>query len=136
MRTSKTVNLGASRDVTVLELRVRDVRRLLAKLPELKDQRVESLLSEHLPDTLALLGDSVVLPKSEDIDDLTLSECRAIGEAWWELHRDFFTPILNVGRALPSSTRAPSTAPASASSKPGTRASGTTAGDSTSSSSS
>lgn len=113
MRHHKTLDLDPGRLVTVQELRVGDVRQILATLtPEMAKRPLPELAREHLPELLALLGDSLKLPEGVTIDDLSLSECRAIADAWWELHKDFFGPMLALARANPASIMKPSTAPA------------------------
>jgi hypothetical protein len=114
MRTHNTLDLDPGRAVTIRELRVRDVRQILAVLtPEQTQRPLPELLREHLPDLLALVGDSLTLPADECLDDLSLSECDLIGRAWWELHQRFFAPLLALVKAArdnaPSAT---STAPA------------------------
>lgn len=112
MRHHKTLDLDPGRLVTVQELRVGDVRRILATLtPEMARRPIPELARDHLPELLGLLGDSLTLPEGLTIDDLSLSECRAIADAWWELHQDFFAPLLALARARPT-TPTPSTAPA------------------------
>lgn len=112
MRHHKTLDLDPGRLVTVQELRVGDVRQILAAMtPEMVKRPLPELVRHHLPELLTLLGDSLKLPDSMTIDDLSLSECRAIADAWWELHKDFFAPLLALARANPS-TMTPSTAPA------------------------
>lgn len=138
MRHCKTLTLSDGRDATVHELRVRDMRRIIAALPDLKDQPLQNLLSEHLPDALDLLADGLTLPAGETLDDLTVSECEALARAWWDLHKGFFGPLLAAGRsALAAQTTSDaSTAPVSHSRQQGTAsASGTTDGASTSTSS-
>lgn len=133
MRLTKVVDLGATGNAVVQELRVRDVRRLLEHLqdPKLQQTDVMALVRERLPEALDLAGDSVQLPAGIVLDDLALSECEAIALAWWELHQRFFAPLLAAVKSRTNATPPPSTAPASSSSNKGTRTSGTTAGAST-----
>lgn len=120
MRRQTTVDLGEQRTATVRELRVRDVRLILERLsalqdlPHLMEQPLARLVQERLPELLALAGESLVLPEGTALDDLSLSECRTLGEAWWELHRDFFAPLLALAQSQIGAgpTPAPSTAPA------------------------
>ncbi|AFL76240.1 hypothetical protein [Thiocystis violascens] len=128
MRTHKTLDLDPGRAVTVRELRVRDVRQILAALtPEQAKRPLPELIREHLPDLLALLGDSLTLPDGEVLDDLSLSECETLGRAWWELHQRFFAPLLALARAH-GTPPATSTAPVSSSSNAAMAPSTTTAG--------
>jgi hypothetical protein len=135
MRLTRTVDLGATGIVVVSELRVRDVRGLLERLqdPALQQIELTTLLRDRLPDVMALAGDSLQLPAGVALDDLALSECEAIGKAWWELHQRFFQPLLALGRAgtSGSSPFGISTGLPSSSSSGGTAGSGTTAGPST-----
>lgn len=112
MRRHKTIELAEGQCATVYELRVRDVRHLLAILtPEQLKRPLLELVREQLPELLGLLGSSLELPAGCSLDELSLSECEQIGRAWWELHRDFFGPLLAI--AAQSQTLASSTAPAS-----------------------
>jgi len=135
MRKEKAVTLDSTRSARVLELRVGDVRRILGLLDAEQLQRpLPELLGEHLPDLLALLGDSLILPDGEALDDLSLSDCETIAVAWWGLHARFFTPLAGLARqalalAAPlTQTPTPSSAPASSASSAATPASGATAG--------
>lgn len=115
MRHQKSIELEPGRDATIRELRVRDMRQILAVLtPEQTQRPLPELLREHLPDLLALLGDSLTLPPDTVLDDLSLSECEAIGRVWWALHQRFFAPLLALGQAARAGTpSATSTVPAS-----------------------
>jgi hypothetical protein len=108
-------------------------------LQGLQDTPQPELLREHLPDLLALAGDGLTLPTGESLDDLSLSECEAIGRAWWDMHKGFFGPLLDLaaqraGAAgpAPERVRAPasSTAPVSSPPNADMPESGTTAGGS------
>jgi hypothetical protein len=138
MRNVAVVTLDPGRAARVQELRVRDVRRILAlATPEQLARPVPELVREHLPELLDLLGETLVLPGGECVDDLSLSDCEAIGRAWWEMHARFFAPLAGLARqalasGLVSPTAMPgsSTVPASPASSADTRTSGTTAGPS------
>jgi hypothetical protein len=119
-------------------LRVRDMRALLERaesLAALKDLPLPELLRDHLPDLLALVEDSLQLPTGAVVDDLSLSECEALGRAWWELHKGFFSPLVRLAAAqvpeLGAMVRAHSSAPVSSAPSADTAPSGTTAGPST-----
>jgi hypothetical protein len=140
MRKQTAVDLGDSRSAVVRELRVRDVRALLERVDSLQGLAalpLPTLLNDHLPELLSLAADSLTLPAATTLEDLSLSECEAIGRAWWELHARFFAPVLKAAGVLPPAlmhaTPAPSTAPPWSASNAATPASGTTAGDSSSS---
>lgn len=95
MRASTTIDIDPGRAVVLRELRVRDVRQILAVMtPEQVQRPLPDLLRERLPDLLTLLGDSLTLPAGETLDDLSLSDCETVGLAWWEMHRRFFAPLL------------------------------------------
>lgn len=119
MRHHRTLDLDPGRRVTVHELRVSDVRQLLPLLsdPTVLARPLPELLHAHLPDLMGVIGDNLTLPPGVVLDELTLSECEAIGAAWWELHRDFFLCALAVlgNSASGASTPPPSPAPASVS---------------------
>lgn len=139
MRSLKSIDLGEGRTATVHELRVRDVRRVLAlATPEQLARPVPELVREHLPELLDLLGETLALPAGECVDDLSLSECEAIGTAWWEMHARFFAPLAGLARQAlaaglvpPSAMPGSSTAPVSPVSSADIATSGTTAGPST-----
>ena len=134
MRDVKAIDLGEGRSAVLRELRVRDVRRVLAlATPEQLKRPVPELIREHLPELLDLLGESLTLPEGEATDDLSLSECEAIGTAWWEMHKRFFAPLVALAeKALAAAGTPgmlpPSTAPASSASSADIATSGTTAG--------
>lgn len=115
MRRQTSVDLGQGRLATVLELRVRDVRLILDRLSgvqDLTDRPLSQLVQERLPDLLALVGESLHLPAGEILDDLSVSECHQVGMAWWDLHKDFFGPLLDLAKSkqggpIPASSTAP-----------------------------
>lgn len=137
MRRLAVVELDpGARLARVHELRVRDVRRILAlATPEQLARPLPELVREHLPELLDLLGDTLTLPAGESVEDLSLSECEALGAAWWEMHQRFFTPLAGLARhALAAGlvpTPSSSTAPVSSASSAAMAASGITAGPST-----
>jgi hypothetical protein len=114
MRNHQTVELEPGRRVIVRELRVSDMRKILAILtPEELTRPAPELLQTHLPELLTLLDSSLQLPSGETIEDLSLSECEAIGKVWWELHRVFFLRALGlIGARAPNKTASPLTEPA------------------------
>ncbi|MCK7581857.1 MAG: phage tail tape measure protein [Chromatiales bacterium] len=104
MRHHKTLDLAPGRLVTVREMRVRDMRHILAILtPETLERPVPDILQAHLSELLDLLADALQLPEGETIEDLTLSECEQIGRVWWEMHKDFFLGALGLGGLWPAS---------------------------------
>lgn len=135
MRAERAIELAPGRDAVVMEARVRDMRRLLALLPDQPTDGAEltTLLRERAPDLVALLGDCLRLPEGETVDDLSVSECLSVALAWWELHADFFLVALGAlrGQGAAGASSPTSTAPASSAPGTDTPASGTTAGAST-----
>jgi hypothetical protein len=114
MRKHLTVELDAGRRCIVRELRVRDMRQILTILtPEQLARPVPEILRSHLPDLLTLLDDCLQLPDGETLEDLSISECEAIGKTWWELHRAFFLQAVGLigARTNPMPLSASSTAP-------------------------
>jgi len=135
VRKHTDVELDPGRSVRVHELRVRDARAVLDALQsDLLERPAAELLREQLPQLLGLVRDTLELPAGEDLDDLSLSECQALGAAWWALHRDFFLPALGVLRGVVDGTETAATLlrpPPSDSSSADTSRSGTTAGAAT-----
>lgn len=137
MRAARTIELdpGARdpRPVTVHELRLRDVRMILSRLSgEQLKRPIKELAEENLPDLLALAAESLDLPAGTALEDLSLSECEAVGAAWWEIHQGFFArwgALVSAAARLPASgAPRPSSAPRSSAPSAATPPSGTTAG--------
>ncbi|SDX55686.1 hypothetical protein [Thiocapsa roseopersicina] len=116
---ARPVELGEGCTATVRELCVRDVRRIVAlTTPEQLTRPIRELVRENLPELLDLLGEALELPDGTSVDDLSLSDCEAIGTAWWEMHERFFSPLASLARhalaaGLVPPTPASSTAPVS-----------------------
>mgnify|MGYP000745195571 CR=1 FL=1 len=135
MRAEQTIDLGDGRLAVVRELRVRDVRRVLAMLtPAQLERPLPELMQQSVPELMRLMDDCLELPDGESIDDLSIQECQGIITVWWGLHRDFFlqaAPLLQSWGERVLQTQKTSTGPASDVSSTGTPASGTTGGAST-----
>jgi hypothetical protein len=138
VRNRATVDFGGGRLAIVQELRVADVRVLLAHLKAL-----QSLAEVPLPDAFAELGpelqtlalENLQLPPDTALDDLSMSEILALKAAWLELHQSFLEQLgglATLANRLPS---ARSTAPPSPASSAATATSGPTDGPSSASSS-
>lgn len=114
MRATRTIELSPGRDAAIQEARVCDMRRLLSILPDdLASTDLIGFVRRHVPDLITVLGDCVILPLGEGINDLSLSECEAVMTTWWEMHQGFFHRALAVvgypGSVSPDPP--PSTAP-------------------------
>lgn len=105
---------GRVHDVRVLESTLADLRALIALTPPDGDPgAILAHARTHLPDYLAILADSVILPDGLTLDRLSLSDLEQILSAWWSLHQGFFARALAaLGLTLGS---APSTPPATSS---------------------
>ena len=93
MRTTKTVDLGDGRVVTLLELRPKDVMRFLRGLSQdLKNLDMLTLLTERLPQLLVMMEwENITPPVGENLEDLSWSECEAVFEAFREMHPVLFS---------------------------------------------
>jgi hypothetical protein len=97
MRASKTVSLGEGKDAIVHEMRLRDVRAAITAFPaDIAGLAMRDLISAHLPDLLNLLKPCIELPDGQELDDLSLSEVRLIGQAFMEVNPDFFVLVEGV----------------------------------------
>ncbi|WP_295440951.1 hypothetical protein [uncultured Thiodictyon sp.] len=146
MRKEITLDLdgtGGKRMATVRELQVRDVRLVLDRVQAITGAETElpilALVQKYLPDLHALAKGSLALPKGTTLEELSLSESRLLAEAWWELHADFFGPIVAFAKThlptLMAGAGGISTAPVSPVSSGGTVGSGAMDGHSSSRSS-
>jgi hypothetical protein len=136
VRKQRAVDLGDSRSAVVRELRVRDMRLLLDRIQDMQglaQTPLTVLVRERLPELLALAADSLTLPEGTVLDDLSLSECEAIKDAWWGLHQGFFGPLVAFARTQWATAvqGALSTARVSPALSAGITPFGTTAGPST-----
>lgn len=128
MRLSRTLELSPGL-IRLHELRVGQLRHLLSLLtPERLARPLPDLLSDLLPELLALAGDCLELPAGTALDDLSCSELERLSAAWWEMHRPFLSRVMAVlGLAIVDgpSPAATSPAPASSSSAPASPPPGT-----------
>jgi hypothetical protein len=92
MRTTKTVDLGDGRVVTLLELRPKDVLRFLRGLSQdLKNLDMLTLLTERLPQLLVMMEwENIIPPVGENLEDLSWSECEVVFAAFREMHPALF----------------------------------------------
>lgn len=80
----------------------------------------------------------VSLPEDTLADDLALSEVQTLATVWWEMHRPFFNPLVElfqVAATAPRGSDTPSTAASYAALKEAMRTAGATPGTSSSGSS-
>jgi len=119
MRAQKVIPLDDSRAVTLNELRVRDARKILAQAKNLEQVDVRELLGERFHEVGALLGDCIVMPDGETLDDLTFSEVGEVIEGLLEINRSFLD-LLGLAGLAQKIPPAPSTAPAAPSSSEAT----------------
>ena len=106
MRKNTIADLGENRHAVVLEMRMCDIRRAVERLHSLAEVPIADLLRCHLPELLALAADSLKLPPETTVDDLSVSEIMSIKDAWWGMHRDFLTPVIEFVQARLAVTRA------------------------------
>lgn len=128
MRLQKVIKLDNKRSVTLLELRVKDARNLMAQAKNLEQVEIKALLTERFDEVAGLLGDCVTCPAGETLDDLSFSEVQQIKEGFLEVNAAFLDLLGLAGlfRAIPSPD---STAPASPLLREGIPVSPVTAGD-------
>lgn len=98
MRKQKTVKID-DREITVKELRVKDVRQLL-EMSEVNEDDIMSLLDRFLPVVTDI--------KSEDLEAMAPSELKVLWETFKEVNADFLevTGHLGIGKMLGSLIRA------------------------------
>ena len=126
MRLEKKIDLGDGRSVTVKELRIKDIRKIVIEGAALYDVGFLEMLTDGFDNVLHLFSDCIDLT-SQEIEDLSCSEVQAIYEAFKELNAFFFDQIEFVGGAADFKP-AISTGPASSSSDTATGTSSTTDG--------
>jgi hypothetical protein len=118
MRAQKVIPLGGSRSVTLNEMRVRDARKIMAQAKELDQVDIKSVLTERFDEVAALLGDCIVMPAGETLDDLSFSEVAPIIDGLMEVNVAFLD-LLGMadlaGAAAQKILSATSTEPASSS---------------------
>lgn len=114
MRHCKTIVLNGTRTVTVKELRVKDVRRLLAGFKNFQDWQFAELCGDRFGEVSALLDGCISWPDGEGLDDLTASELQQVVEGLKEVNR-YFLDLAGLLPAEPAAeTLTPLTEPLSA----------------------
>ncbi|MBS3953623.1 MAG: hypothetical protein KGZ88_11805 [Methylomicrobium sp.] len=105
MRNVKNIKLDDTRQVTLQELRVKDVRRLMSEAKALEDLDIKILLTERFDELTPLLGDCLQLPTGETLDDLSFSEINLIKTGFIEVN-DAFLDLMGLANLLrtPSET--------------------------------
>jgi hypothetical protein len=115
MRLQKVIPLDNTRAVLLKELTVKIGRRILAQADNLNTADVKALLTDRFDEMVAMMGDCVVMPEGETIDDLAFSEVADVIEGLMEVNENFLGLLglaATPAQAIPSTD---STGPASAS---------------------
>jgi hypothetical protein len=104
MRLQKIIKLDDKRTVTLLELRVRDARQIMAQAKNLEQVEIKTLLNERFDELAALLGDCIQCPKGETLDDLSFGELQLIKDGLLEINAAFLDLLGLAGlfRPIPS----------------------------------
>jgi hypothetical protein len=89
MRNSKIITLDENRTVTVKELRVREVRNLLAGFTDLDKLDAAALFGPHFAEISALLEPFIIFPSGESLDDLSGSELTLVIDGLKKVNHDF-----------------------------------------------
>ena len=114
MRLEKKIDLGENQSVTVKELRVKDVRKIVIEGSALYKLEFLELLTDGFDNVLHLFSDCIDLTP-EQMAELSCSEVKAIYESFKELNAFFFDQIEFAGGAADFKPEI-STGPASSSS--------------------
>lgn len=128
MRHSKTIPLDENRAISVHELRVKDVRTLLAGFNDISKVDVTQVIGERFAEISGLVEPLLTFPAGESLDDLTGSELEAVIEAFKEVNQPFLT-LAGLGPAM-AILSSGSTSPVASSSNADMATSSTTAGNS------
>lgn len=91
MRHTKTISLYDNRAVMVKELRVKDVRQLLAGFNTLENIDIKALLGPRFTEISELVAPFINFPKGETLDDLTGSELQLVLDGFMEVNANFLT---------------------------------------------
>lgn len=115
MRLQKTITLDENRSATIHELRVKDVRNIVAQVKSLDEADIRVLFSDRFDEMTGLLDSCLSLPDGESLADLTFSELNKIKDAVLEVNAAFLDLLGLAGlpMTIPSSS---STEPAPTSS--------------------
>jgi|WetSurMetagenome_2_1015567.scaffolds.fasta_scaffold83266_1 hypothetical protein len=89
MRLIKTIFLDNQRAATVKELRVKDMRKLLAGFNGLTTISLTDLLGDRYEEVKGLIEPFFDLPDGEVLDDLTGSEIQLLIDGFKEVNADF-----------------------------------------------
>lgn len=100
MRHIKTIPLDEKRNATVLELRPKDVRRLLGETKSLSSLEINDLFGDKFDNLLAIAGDLVKMPEGETVEDLSFSEIEEVREAMLEVNAGFLALLAKMGLNL------------------------------------
>jgi hypothetical protein len=115
MRAQKLIPLDDSRSVTLNELRVKDARKLMAQAKGLENVDIRELLGERFHEVCALLGDCIVMPDGETLDDLAFGEVAEIIDGLLEVNAPFLDVLGLAGLSpkIPSPTSIDPVSPSS-----------------------
>jgi hypothetical protein len=91
MRHSKVIPLDDSRAVTLNELKVSIARQLAASGTALKGVDVRAVLTDRFHEVAGLLGDCIVMPEGETLDDLAFSEVAEVIDGLLEINQAFLS---------------------------------------------
>jgi hypothetical protein len=97
MRAQKVIPLGDNRAVVLNELRVRDARKLIPQIKELGQYNIVDLITDRFSELEALLGDCIVMPDGERLDDLSASEAVPVIEGLLEVNASFLDLLALLG---------------------------------------
>jgi hypothetical protein len=93
MRHEKSIVLSEGRTVTVRELRLKDVRRLVQEMKAFAALDISTLFGERFDELLSLSGELVSMPNGETAEDLSLSELEQVLEAMKEVNASFLAKM-------------------------------------------
>lgn len=113
MRLSKVVPLDEQRSVTVTELRVKDVRNLVAQYKALDGLKIADLLGGRFDELVALLPGCLAFPEGESLNDLSGSEMMMVAGALLEVNAAFLSLLPQEARAAMAVAENPAAASAS-----------------------
>jgi hypothetical protein len=112
MRHSKVIVLDETRNVELREMRVKDVRRLMAGFKDFENLQLSDLTGDKFGEVCALLDGCVTWPDEDGLDGLTASEVEQVVQGLKEVNRyflDMAAPFL--AAAQPTPTQAPALKP-------------------------
>jgi hypothetical protein len=112
MRNSTVILLDENRVVTVQELRVKDIRKIISGFTDLDKIDVMALLGPRFSEIAALIEPFIEFPDNEGIDDLTGSELKQVIEGFKQVNIPFLI-LAGLAPAAPEPAPPNSTALAS-----------------------